>query len=220
MRRLSEEQKEAFERDGYLVIEEAVAPALLALLREDMAAWVEESRDHSDNYGETINGKPRFDLDPGHGRDSPALRRVNAPIEVSDAYFEAATGAYQVDAVAELIGPDLRFHHAKINAKQPASVTAVGFHQDFCFTPHSNDSLVTSLLAVDEMTAENGALEVLPGSDPTTAISGARVCTSSRRRSGRTGLCRSWRSSPFRTARTIRAGGCCTCRTSSTTSRH
>jgi len=164
MRRLSEEQKEAFERDGYLVIEEAVAPALLALLREDMAAWVEESRDQSDNYGETINGKPRFDLDLGHGRDSPALRRVNAPIEVSDAYFEAATGAYQVDAVAELIGPDLRFHHAKINAKQPGSVTAVGFHQDFCFTPHSNDSLVTSLLAVDEMTAENGALEVVPGS--------------------------------------------------------
>ncbi|MEJ1995188.1 MAG: phytanoyl-CoA dioxygenase family protein [Limibacillus sp.] len=164
MRHLSEQQKTAFERDGYLVIEEAVTPKLLDLLREDMAAWIEESRSQSQNYGETVNGKPRFDLDPSHGPDHPALRRVNAPLEVSLAYFEAASEAYQVDAVAELIGPDLRFHHAKINAKQPGSVTAVGFHQDFCFTPHSNDDLVTSLLAVDEMTAENGALEVVPGS--------------------------------------------------------
>ena len=38
------------------------------------------------------------------------------------------------------------------------------WHQDFTFTPHSNDDVVTALLMVDEVTADNGALEVLPGS--------------------------------------------------------
>jgi ectoine hydroxylase-related dioxygenase (phytanoyl-CoA dioxygenase family) len=161
---LSEEQKEAFWRDGYTVVHPAVSPRLLQGLKDDMAAWIEESRGQGENYGETINAKPRFDLDPTHRPDHPALRRVNAPIEVSDSYFEAATAARAVDAVAELIGPDLRFHHSKINAKQPGSVTAVAYHQDFPFTPHSNDDLITCLLAVDEMTAENGALEVVPGS--------------------------------------------------------
>ncbi len=32
------------------------------------------------------------------------------------------------------------------------------------FTPHSNDDLVTALLLLDDMTEENGALEVLAGS--------------------------------------------------------
>jgi ectoine hydroxylase-related dioxygenase (phytanoyl-CoA dioxygenase family) len=40
----------------------------------------------------------------------------------------------------------------------------VKWHQDFPFTPHSNDDLVTALLMIDEVTAENGPLEVLPGS--------------------------------------------------------
>jgi ectoine hydroxylase-related dioxygenase (phytanoyl-CoA dioxygenase family) len=66
--------------------------------------------------------------------------------------------------VADLIGPNVKFHHAKINSKLPGAATLVKWHQDFPFTPHSNDDLVTALIFVDEVTAENGPLEVLPGS--------------------------------------------------------
>ena len=38
------------------------------------------------------------------------------------------------------------------------------YHQDFPFTPHSNDDVVTALLMVDEVTEENGPLEVVKGS--------------------------------------------------------
>ena len=68
------------------------------------------------------------------------------------------------DAVADLIGPNVRFHHSKINSKQPGSGTEVRWHQDFAFTPHTNDDVVTALLMVDDVTADNGPLEVLSGS--------------------------------------------------------
>jgi ectoine hydroxylase-related dioxygenase (phytanoyl-CoA dioxygenase family) len=69
-----------------------------------------------------------------------------------------------VDMVADLIGPNVKFHHCKINLKLPGSHTEVGYHQDFAYTPHSNDDVVTALLMLDDMTLTNGCLQVVPGS--------------------------------------------------------
>ncbi len=161
---LSEAQKEQFWRDGYLVVENVVDPELLAGMKGDFAGWVEESRAHDAAYGETLDGRPRFDLEPGHSAARPGLRRVNAPIEVSQAYYDAMASSRMTDCVAELIGPNVKLHHTKINSKLPGAATAVKWHQDFPFTPHSNDDVVTALLMVDEVTPENGPLEVVAGS--------------------------------------------------------
>jgi ectoine hydroxylase-related dioxygenase (phytanoyl-CoA dioxygenase family) len=72
--------------------------------------------------------------------------------------------AAMVDMVADLIGPDVKFHHCKINLKLPGTDTEVGFHQDFAYTPHTNDDLVTALVMLDDMTLDNGCLRVIPGS--------------------------------------------------------
>jgi ectoine hydroxylase-related dioxygenase (phytanoyl-CoA dioxygenase family) len=161
---LTDVQKTAFHANGWLLLADAVTPAQLAALRADMHAWTQESRGHARNYGRTINARPRFDLDPTHGPDHPALRRVNAPIEVSQAHFEVATDSRMVDAVTDLIGPDVKLHHTKTNSKQPHTVTPVKYHQDFAFTPHSNEDVVTALLLLDDVDAHNGALEVVSGS--------------------------------------------------------
>ena len=164
MDELTQEQTAWFWDQGYLVVEDAVDASLLALLRDDFAAWVEESRQHADPYGDTADGRPRFDIEPGHSPEVPALRRVNAPVEVSDAYYKAMADSHMTDCVAQLIGPNVRLHHTKINSKLPGANTEAKWHQDFLFTPHSNDDVVTALLMVDEVTEENGPLEVLPGS--------------------------------------------------------
>lgn len=164
MSQLTDAQKQQFWRDGFLVVENVVDADLLAAMKTDFAGWVEESRQHIEAYGETINGRPRFDVEPGHSADKPELRRVNAPIEVSDAYFTAMASSRMTECVADLIGPNVKTHHTKINSKLPGGSTVVKWHQDFPFTPHSNDSLVTALLMVDEVTEENGPLEVVPGS--------------------------------------------------------
>ena len=153
-----------FHTNGYLVVPDVITPDLLARLRQDFDAWVEESRTHTAAYGETIDGRPRFDLEPGHTATTPGLRRVSSPAEISDAYHEAMASSRMVEAVADLIGPNVKLHHTKINSKLPKTATKVEWHQDFPFTPHSNDDLVTALLMVDEVTDENGPLEVLPGS--------------------------------------------------------
>ncbi len=160
---LDERQKAFFWGNGYLVIEDAVDADLLARLKADFNGWIEESKGREASYGEMIDGRPRFDLEKGHSSDQPALRRVNAPIEVSEAYHQAMADSRMTDCVADLIGPDVKLHHTKINSKLPGAATVVKWHQDFPFTPHSNDDLVTALLMVDEVTEENGPLEVTPG---------------------------------------------------------
>ncbi|MCY3673253.1 MAG: phytanoyl-CoA dioxygenase family protein [Alphaproteobacteria bacterium] len=157
-------QRDFFWEHGYVVVEDAVDASLLAELRRDFAGWVEESRRHGDPWGDTADGRPRFDLEPGHSADRPGLRRVNAPIEVSGAYFRATADSRMTDCVADLIGPAVKLHHTKINSKLPGGHTEVKWHQDFPFTPHSNADIVTALLMVDEVTEENGPLKVLPGS--------------------------------------------------------
>jgi len=160
---LAQEQKDQFWRDGVLVVEDAVTSEQLADLRSEFADWVEESRSFSDDYGETMDGRPRFDLQPGHSPELPGLRRVQSPEEVSDVFANVMRMARTVDMCVELIGPALRFHHGKVNSKLPGMATEVKFHQDFPFQPMTNDDIITCLLFVDDVTLENGPLEVVPG---------------------------------------------------------
>lgn len=161
---LNQQQRSSFEQQGYLLVENAVTAEQLQGLREQFAKWVEESKKQDQPYGETLDGRARFDLEPGHSAAQPALRRVSSPTELSPAYFDVMRDSPMTDFVADLIGPAIKFHHSKINSKLPGAGTAVKWHQDFPFTPHSNDDLVTALLMIDEVTAENGPLQVVPGS--------------------------------------------------------
>ena len=160
---LAEDQLSDFQRDGFLVIEDAVTAHQLADLRGVFADWVEDSRGHNTDYGETLDGRPRFDLQPGHTAEVPGLRRVQSPEEISSVFADTMRNARTVDLCAELIGPGLRFHHGKVNSKLPGTATKVKWHQDFPFEPMTNDDMITCLLFLDDVTLENGPLEVIPG---------------------------------------------------------
>lgn len=159
---LTQEQIDFYNENGYVVVEDVITPEELAALRQDFSNWVEDSRAQDGPFGETIDGKPRFDLEDGHTAENPALRRINSPHEISDAFMQVMADSGLTDAVADVVGPDVKLHHTKINSKLPGAKTAVKWHQDFPFTPHSNDSLVTALLMVDDVTETNGPLEVWP----------------------------------------------------------
>ena len=93
------------------------------------------------------------------------LTCVHSAADVCSWFTERASFAEPMaDMVADLIGPDVKFHHCKLNSKLPGTDSRVGFHQDFSYTPHTNDDIVTALLLLDDMTAENGPLTVVPGS--------------------------------------------------------
>ena len=161
---LNQAQKDEFLEKGVILVEAAYSAAALEPLHRQHRDWIDESRRHDGPFGRMSDGRPRFDVEPGHGRDKPALRRVASPEEVSDAFLDLLNGGPMIEAVADLLGPDLRFHHAKLNSKLPGSGTTVKWHQDFPFDPHSNDDCITALLFFDDIDADIGPLRVVPGS--------------------------------------------------------
>ena len=131
---ISKGEVDDFRRNGFLVAEGAVDSGQLAGLRETLAGWVETSRAHDVPFGEpTADGRARFDLAPEHIAEAPALRRVNNPSEIDDAYMEVMRDSAMTDMVAALIGPDVKHHHCKINLKLPGTHTEVRYHQDFAY---------------------------------------------------------------------------------------
>lgn len=162
---LDRDRIERFHRDGFLVAEDAVTPAQLASLNRVLAGWIDESRAHANPFGPPcLDGRARFDMGEEHTADRPALRRVNCPSDISPEYEDVMRNSAMVDMAADVIGENLKFLHCKINLKLPDSNTEVGFHQDFAYVPHTNSDIVTALLMLDDVTAENGALTVVPGS--------------------------------------------------------
>jgi ectoine hydroxylase-related dioxygenase (phytanoyl-CoA dioxygenase family) len=162
---LTYEEKERFEKDGYLMVKKAVTENQLTDLQHEIKDWVEESRNHTEPFGKpTIDGRPRFDMGTDHTALNPTLRRINNPSDISEHYFKVMSHSRIVDMVVDLVGENIKFHHCKINLKCPGANTTVHYHQDFAFTPHSNDDVVTTLLMLDDVTENNGCLMVVPGS--------------------------------------------------------
>ncbi len=154
-----------FDRDGYVLIEDAVTAEQLAALNDQLRCWIGESSLHDGNFGKIMDGRPRFDVEPKtHGPKTPALRRISSPIEVSESYLAVTRDNAALDLTAEIFGPNIKLLATKVNLKLPGSGTAVRYHQDFPFEPHSNDDLMTVLFFLDDVTPDNGPLEVVPGS--------------------------------------------------------
>lgn len=161
---LSQAQIDEFWKNGAIVVESAYSAAALEPLRRQHRDWIDASRGHDGPFGRMSDGRPRFDVEPGHDSDKPALRRVASPEELSDAFLDLPVDGPMIEAVADLLGEDIRFHHAKLNSKLPGSGTTVKWHQDFTFDPHSNDDCITALLFFDDIGPDIGPLRVVPGS--------------------------------------------------------
>jgi len=161
---LSESQKSEFWKNGVVVVESALSAEDLKPLRQQHQQWIEESRQYTGPFGEMLDGRQRFDVEPGHSAEQPALRRIASPEEISDDFLNLLKQGPLLGNVAALLGADLRFHHAKLNSKLPGSGTVVKWHQDFTFDPHSNDDCITAMLFLDDIDSEIGPARVVPGS--------------------------------------------------------
>jgi phytanoyl-CoA hydroxylase len=154
---LTQDQIAAYRRDGYLKIEGALSAEQLAAARRVMDEFVERSRtlSRSDDV---------LDLEDDHTPDNPRIRRLNDPHKASPVYNALLRDNGILDKIVQLIGPDIRMHHTKLNVKPPGGGEAVEWHQDWAFYPATNDDILEVGLLLDDATEENGALLVVPGS--------------------------------------------------------
>ncbi len=155
---LTKEQIEHYHSRGYLGVEGVFTAAEVAELGRVTDEFVEQSRaftQHTDI----------FDLEPDHTPEAPKLRRLKGPVQVHDVYDRALRNDKVLDIVSTLMGTaGVRYNGNKLNIKGARSGSAVEWHQDWSFYPHTNDDLLAVGICIDEMTAANGCLLVIPGS--------------------------------------------------------
>ena len=154
---LSQAQRAAYFRDGFLTAENLVPGYWLRRLNELSAAFLDESRTHT-------SSNEAFDLGPAHGPDRPHVRRLRALVDRHPDFWRFASESVLADIAADLLGADVKFHSSKLNYKWPGTGEIVQWHQDIPAWPHTNYSLVTLGVYLDDTPSEQGPLTCVPGS--------------------------------------------------------
>ncbi|MEE8171862.1 MAG: phytanoyl-CoA dioxygenase family protein [Alphaproteobacteria bacterium] len=154
---LDQSEREAFYENGYLLKERFVSEAWLARLREVTERMIDESRKFS-------TSDDKFDLEEAHTAAAPKLRRLTQPVEHDPVYWEFASNSMITDLAEDLLGPNVKFHHSKLNFKWFGGGEEVKWHQDIQFWPHTNFSVLTIGVYLDDVDDETGPMGIVPGS--------------------------------------------------------
>ena len=154
---LTQIQREQYFSEGYLYLERAISDEWIARLRAATEELVERSR-------KVTQSDAIFDLEPKHRPDAPRLRRVSNPVEQHPVFWDYCLKSVLPDIVADLVGPDVKFHHSKLNFKWAQGGEEVKWHYDISFWPHTNYSPLTVGTYLYDCGMEQGPLAVLPKS--------------------------------------------------------
>ncbi len=154
---LSDEQRGKYREQGWLAIPALVDGGWLERLRAVTNEFVEQSR------ALTVSDV-LFDLDAGHSAAQPRLRRLSSPTDLHETFWEFSSTSVIVDVVVDLIGPDVKFHHSKLNFKAARGGEEVKWHQDIQFWPHTNYDLLTVGVFLYDVEPGMGEVGFVPGS--------------------------------------------------------
>ena len=123
---LTQQQREFYFEYGYILLEGMISDTWIASLRAATTEVINESRKIS-------KSDETWDLEPGHSMEDPRLRRLSSPNDHHPAYWEYASQSVVPDIVSDLVGPNVKFHHSKINFKWADGGEEVKWHQDIGF---------------------------------------------------------------------------------------
>lgn len=82
----------------------------------------------------------------------------------SQAWCQAVMHPVLVDAMADLLGPNVEFEHTTLHAKPPETGHPFPMHQDWAFYEHEDDRYVDVLIHLDDTDDNNGCIRFLDGS--------------------------------------------------------
>jgi len=107
---------------------------------------------------------PAILLEPGHRPDRPRLRRIPQTGAFDPDFAKFGLQGPIVDIAEDLLGPDIRLHHSKLNFKWSGGGEEVKWHQDIQFWPHSNYSLLPIGVYLRDVDDAMGPMGVYAGS--------------------------------------------------------
>jgi ectoine hydroxylase-related dioxygenase (phytanoyl-CoA dioxygenase family) len=160
--------KRQYEDAGYLLVENAVEPDLLARMREAM------DRIEREYHGGTLSPWLARHVSTDRSRtkglrtgpvDSDAISNV-MELPLFDPLFRDLIVYPRVLDILQALfdSPEFAFHNYKCICKMPGNQAPFQWHRDLPYLQHTSPNLITCMLCLDDMTEENGATVVCPGS--------------------------------------------------------
>lgn len=148
--RLTQEQLEQYQQQGYLAIKNYFSPAELELLLAELPYIFAEDSE------KTVWEK------------SGAVRSVFASHTHNDLFRCYVRLARLIEPARQLLGSDVYIHQFKINAKVALEGEQWEWHQDFLYW-HKEDQMpeprvLTAVLFIEEVNEFNGPMLIIPGS--------------------------------------------------------
>ena len=151
------ELKATYDKQGYVICEDLLSNEIISDVRSTIdklvtaANGMEKSNDTYEIIEETESSLPR-------------LERINSPHKVDPVFDQLIRKVEIMDILRLLLGEDIRMQDSKLNLKSGGGSSAVEWHQDWAFYPHTNDDILAVGIMIDDMTARNGPVMFVPGS--------------------------------------------------------
>lgn len=145
-----------YNENGYLIIADVLSQAEIAELRTATDELAQDSADPARHMG-------LYEFEDDHRPERPRVRRFLRPEVFHATFAKTARHPVIVECLTRLWGPNVRFDLGKLNMKMAKSSSAVEWHQDWAFYPHTNDDLAAVGIMLDDIDMDNGPMYVIPG---------------------------------------------------------
>ncbi len=143
---LTAHQIEEYRENGFLVIDNVFNPPEVDALREMVA---------SPEVTKLLEVR-------GHANQAVHLLELTT---LHPLFMELAKDRRIVERIIPLLGPDIQLQHSKLATKPPTKGAGpFAWHQDLAFYPHTNDSLLSVMVMLDDATPQNGCMSMVRGS--------------------------------------------------------
>ncbi len=153
---LTEEQRDSYFNNGYIFLENIITSDSLEKLNEVKNDLIVKST-------QLTTSDDIYDIAPEHSKNKPAVRRLKSPDIINEVFWEFANDLI-ADIASDLVGPNVVFHHSKLNFKWKSGNDDVSWHQDIQFYPHTNYSPLAIGCYLEDTNLEDGPVSVIPGS--------------------------------------------------------
>lgn len=164
MKALSARQVAFYRENGYLVIENFLNKSELQVLNDELERLVAEKAGSLDRDDGDFNLEKKSGGIDGEAVGTGILRKIQEITKYS-AFFESFVASEKMlDPIEDLIGPNIYYHSSKIMFKPARHGGIKPWHQDYAYWMSTEPEQVTSWLAIDDATLDNGCIELIPGS--------------------------------------------------------
>jgi phytanoyl-CoA hydroxylase len=164
LRVLTEDQKQFWEENGYVLLPQVYSPEEISEARREINSLLRDP--------DSAHPRVRFSYEPEeelakHPIDPDNPRRCwmifDTPL-AGDWWFRQFQDARVVDAIVDCLGPNIDFHNGKARVKPPGYRSHQVWHQDWPYERHSRPELAAAITYLDDTWDGAATTSVLPGS--------------------------------------------------------